>query len=255
MENDDLKKKLKDSQNELGTEEIQELEKVECLEVKNKLDKTVLGGIAVGLMLLFALMMVINGYIFSYFSEGREGYYISIFTSDILFLCLILIIKKLKRLEWSDLGWKPIKGNKIIIQIVRVWLLTWAINIAYLSYLTARGIKPPENELYTLVANPTVIVLLLNIIIMVVIAPIIEETIFRGFLLGGLRNYCGKWTAVIVSAMIFSALHMDIIGFFTRLVLGIALGYLYVKRESIYSSMILHGLNNLFAVLVTSYFS
>lgn len=222
---------------------------------KPKLDKEALLYVCLGIAAVFCLMFIINGFIFKLVSDQKTAYYFSILASNILFMTLILVIKAVKGITWAELGWKKVKLGQSIKDILKVWGLTWLIHIAYMIILVSLGITPEENELAKLLQKPTLLMLLINILIIAVAAPMIEETLFRGILFGSLRTYCGYWTAIVISAAIFSALHFELIGFVPRFVLGIGLGYLYIKHQSIFPSMGLHALNNLLAVIIISVLS
>jgi len=221
-------------------------------EQKAKLDIKVLLSVIIGIGLVFVLMFAINDFIFSNVAQEKTAVYFSIFASNILFMLLVLIIKTDRRLTWQDLGWRKVAAFPAILDTFKMWVLTWIIHIAYVLTILSRGITPPENELAKLLQNPSVLTLLLNIFIIALAAPIIEETLFRGLLFGSLRTYCGTWTAIVLSAAIFSALHFELVGFIPRFVLGLALGYLYVKNNSILPAIGLHALNNLLAVIMVS---
>lgn len=238
------------------------MENLECqknefqqTEKEKKLDKKVLIAVLAGIAGIFLAMLVINGIIYTLFPEEKTRLYVSIVISNTLFLLLILGIKSLKGIKWEELGWKGVNPARALKEILKVWAVTWVIYIVYLIYLSLMGVTPPENELYELLAKPNLILFLLNVLLIAVVAPFIEETLFRGILFGSLRTYCGKWTAIIISAFIFAALHFDLIGLFPRFILGIGLGYLYVNNDSIFPSIGLHGLNNFLAVLFVSWFS
>jgi len=218
-----------------------------------KLDVKTLVSVLIGVALVFAIMPFINSIIFHNTPDQKTAYYLSILTSNSLFFLVALIIKFFRGLTWLDLGWRSSKQRGILGKIIKIWLITMFINVIYVASLLARGIIPPENALLRLLAKPTLEMFLLNILLIAVIAPIIEETLFRGILLGSLKKYCGTWTAVIVSAAIFSALHMELFGFVPRLALGIGLGYLYEKYNSLIPAIGLHGFNNLLAVLAISF--
>lgn len=220
-----------------------------------KFDMTLLLVLILGIVLIYLSMIPLNALIFSQISQVKTGFYISIVSSNALFAVLILLLKKFKKISWHELGWNSMRLSKAIIQALKIWGITWIFYIAYLLFLSGIGITPPENELSRLLESPTIFFLLLNVFLIAVIAPIIEETLFRGMLLGGLKTYMGPWTAIIISAALFSALHLDLIGFFTRFVLGIGLGYLYLKYESLLPSVLLHAFNNLLAVLAVAVFS
>jgi len=77
-----------------------------------------------------------------------------------------------------------------------------------------------------------------------VLAPLCEETLFRGFLYTSLRQYWGILPCLLVTAGIFAAVHMDMGGFLPLFGLGFMFGYILERTKSIVPSMIAHGLWN-----------
>ncbi len=72
-----------------------------------------------------------------------------------------------------------------------------------------------------------------------------EELFFRGALLPLVRRASGSWhVAVAVSAVLFSAVHLDPSGFLTRAVMGAVLGALFVVTRSLWASVLFHFANN-----------
>lgn len=93
--------------------------------------------------------------------------------------------------------------------------------------------------------------LLINVVVMAITPAICEELLFRGVL----QNQLAKWfknvhIAVWVAAIIFSAIHFQFYGFFPRIILGAALGYLLVYGKSLWLPIVAHCLNNFMAVVV-----
>ncbi len=84
-----------------------------------------------------------------------------------------------------------------------------------------------------------------------VVGPAIEEIFFRGFAYKGLRERLGVRRAMIGSAAIFAALHMNLVAFFPIFLLGLYLAYLYEKSGSLVPSMTVHMVHNLAMVLLT----
>lgn len=75
-------------------------------------------------------------------------------------------------------------------------------------------------------------------------APILEELLMRGIVLDGLlRNY-SPWKAIVWSAILFGALHLNPWQFVVGFLIGCALGYLYWKTKSLYLCMFIHFVNN-----------
>ncbi|ADY55986.1 Abortive infection protein [Syntrophobotulus glycolicus DSM 8271] len=215
-----------------------------------KLNRKVLGMVLLGIAAVFAGMILINGIIFSFFTQGKTGYYLSLFFSNSLFILLILGIMRNQNININDIGWRKTKLVPALKNIVLMWFATWICYFLYLIVLALAGFTPQENGLYEMLADPTGVNLVINLLAIVVVAPLVEETLFRGLLFGSLFPYFGKWVSIVVSSALFSALHFDPVGFFPRFVLGICLGYLYVKNDSLFPAMGLHGLNNFVALML-----
>lgn len=94
--------------------------------------------------------------------------------------------------------------------------------------------------------------LLFNLLVIAVFPAVGEELFFRGFmqnsLLKMLRN---QHVAIWITAFIFSAIHMQFLGFFPRLLLGAMLGYAAMFSGSLIVPVIGHFINNGLAVLLT----
>ena len=85
---------------------------------------------------------------------------------------------------------------------------------------------------------------------MAILAPLGEEIIFRGFLQQILETHWKDTTrAVLFTALIFSIIHMNPYWFIQIYILGVVLGFLAWKTQSIIAPLILHGLNNSVALL------
>lgn len=92
---------------------------------------------------------------------------------------------------------------------------------------------------------------IVNFIMIALIPAIGEELIFRGIILRKMKEWFGNvHVAVIVSAIVFSALHMQFYGFLPRMVLGVILGYMFVWSASLWMPMFAHLVNNGIAVVV-----
>ncbi|OGV57763.1 MAG: hypothetical protein A2X45_19685 [Lentisphaerae bacterium GWF2_50_93] len=81
-------------------------------------------------------------------------------------------------------------------------------------------------------------------ILMVFMAPIVEELLFRGVILGGfLKNY-SKRNAIIFSALLFAIYHLNPYQFAGAFVGGIVLAWIFAETESLLLCIFLHGLLN-----------
>jgi membrane protease YdiL (CAAX protease family) len=96
--------------------------------------------------------------------------------------------------------------------------------------------------------------LVINIIILAVIPSIAEEMIFRGILQQLLckifrSGHLGIW----ITAILFSAIHLQFFGFLPRLILGLSFGYLFFWSRNLWLPVIAHFINNCVPVVI-SYF-
>ena len=78
----------------------------------------------------------------------------------------------------------------------------------------------------------------------VVVAPCIEELVFRGFFFGSCAVRWGGGTAAIVSSVIFALIHLSLSALFPLFAIGMILCYLRHRTGSLYISMLYHGLFN-----------
>lgn len=97
--------------------------------------------------------------------------------------------------------------------------------------------------------------LVLNLLMIGLIPAIGEELVFRGVIQ---RIFSDWWKnknlAIWVTAILFSAMHMQFYGFLPRMILGVMLGYLYLWSGSLWIPIIAHFTNNAAAVIFTYLF-
>lgn len=83
----------------------------------------------------------------------------------------------------------------------------------------------------------------------VLVAPVTEELVFRGAIMRGLEGK-SKWFAIIITGLFFGLLHCSYYSFVQKIFAGIILCYIVYVTDSIYSSMIVHIINNGISVIL-----
>lgn len=92
------------------------------------------------------------------------------------------------------------------------------------------------------------------LIMTVILAPILEEILFRGIIMKGMLNSKVKpVTAIIVSAFIFGVVHFNPWQFAGALLLGLVLGLVYYKTKSLLMPILLHAFNNFVSAMMMLY--
>jgi len=90
-----------------------------------------------------------------------------------------------------------------------------------------------------------------GVILLIGLVPAVcEETLFRGFLLSGLRPQLRKGSAIIAAAVIFALYHALIYRFAVTVLLGILLGYLCWQSRSLLPGILVHAVHNSSVVLI-----
>lgn len=93
------------------------------------------------------------------------------------------------------------------------------------------------------------------LIVVGLIPAVSEETVFRGFIFGTLKDKkkIPIIVSMIISAVLFGAYHMNLAQFITASIMGTFMAYMVYNSESIFVSSFYHSLNNTFAVVASFY--
>lgn len=86
-----------------------------------------------------------------------------------------------------------------------------------------------------------------------IVAPLAEEMVFRGAILRKLLGRFGEkwhWVAILISAVIFGAVHGNIPQFVHAALIGLLLGWMYYRTGSILPGVLLHWVNNTVAYVM-----
>jgi membrane protease YdiL (CAAX protease family) len=90
---------------------------------------------------------------------------------------------------------------------------------------------------------------LANAAVVVLLAPLVEESLYRGLGFGLLVPFVGPWPAVLISGVAFGLAHGLVLGLPVLSIFGITLGWLRWRTGSVYPGMIAHGLFNALALI------
>lgn len=168
----------------------------------------------------------------------------------------------------NPITWMKSKSNSLlIILVVAVLVITffapnsifieWNANFAFPEFLKEFGEWARERENFAekftkfFTTFDSTGEFLFGLLVIAVLPAIGEELVFRGMLQPELYRATGNHHAAIwISAIIFSAFHMQFFGFVPRMLLGALFGYLYVWSGNLFLAMFAHFVNNGFSVLM-----
>ena len=156
---------------------------------------------------------------------------ISYLLSMLLGFALLWLYARLRRcragLEFGHRGW----GTPI--RLLNGYLLIWCITIALepLSELLPGDQSALGSGGWLLLSA-------------VVLAPLFEEVVFRGYVAGSLRRSYGALVAWIGSAVAFGLVHLIPSVVLSATLMGLVLGYFALRYRSLWLSIVLHAMNN-----------
>jgi hypothetical protein len=90
---------------------------------------------------------------------------------------------------------------------------------------------------------------LIALLVMAFVPAVVEEVFFRGGFQNMMHRSTGNfWVAIIVTSLLFSAIHFSFYGFLTRAALSIVLGLLYAYTRNLWMPILAHFINNAIGV-------
>ena len=171
-----------------------------------------------------------------------------IFSMTVVVAFIVWRMKK-RNIDLNDLGSLSINKRNIIYGSLMLFTFIALEEI----YMWALNIEMPEGFVTFMLSDP----IILGLISVLIIAPIAEEFIFRGFLFSQLkRTQLGGWGAVSLSSFLWTIIHFqyELLILLILFVFGIFLGYVRMAYNSLSLPIILHAINNAFAFVLAYFF-
>ena len=129
----------------------------------------------------------------------------------------------------------------VILGLVLNYILTWSGLTEY-----SDGFKRATSTL----TNGT---LLIKILCNVLAVPALEELLVRGIVAGQLAVCHNPIVAIVFSSIFFGILHNNIVQFIYALVIGLALGVMYINTKRLSLCIIAHALINLLVIIISNF--
>lgn len=166
--------------------------------------------------------------------------------------CVFAVVMHFQQLSYRTLFHqsRASAGAMLMLVVPPVLLLVPALLLTLTSALNIMmRIAPPsawEEAMFSRMADGSVAAVLA----VCVVAPLLEEMLFRGIVLRGFLMRYPRWQAIFISALFFGAAHMNIYQFIVGLVIGTVLGWLYERTRSLIPCIALHAVYNTTTLLL-----
>ena len=147
----------------------------------------------------------------------------------------IVIIFLILRKEWKREKFWRISKLKISPMLL-CFIFGAAANILTICILAIFGVSEEPSVLDDLLGNN----IILDFLSVAILAPVLEEIIFRGIVLNRLNKMTGRNAAIILQALIFGFIHLNLLQGIYAFFLAIFIGYIYLWFDSVWYAIIVH---------------
>jgi len=206
--------------------------------------------------ILFFLAILVASIFFGFVTQGQKIEAIPEMVASstpyqlvvVQILLLLILMKSMKRdrLTWKDIGWKTVEGQRAYREVLTGSGLGVALGALYIFVLSPMLTNlqqiwdyVPAGELLTTLGSSIVPFAIADVLL----APFVEESIYRGYGLTRLLGRFRKPVAIILSCFFFGILHWTG-GFWYILLTGIVAGGLFawlrISRKNIIAPFTAH---------------
>ncbi len=141
-----------------------------------------------------------------------------------------------------------------VLRLVQFWPVIWLGNAASYWLFDLFGIDADLQQAIELIyAIESPYVFFAAIASAALVAPFVEELLFRGVIYRYLKRKMVITHAIVLSSIIFSLLHLHPLSFFAIFLLGIILALVYEEAQDIRAPIIMHLLHNTFTVILIAF--
>ncbi len=163
-------------------------------------------------------------------------------------LALVMLYLRRYKAGWPAIGWRrfnPVRAIAYLLAIFIVFavvinMVLWFVSLIDPSF---QANEPQQNDFLASASSHPLIAL----VALVVIPPIIEETVFRGFIFPALSKRWGLILGAVGSSVLFGLAHLQANVSIYTFLLGLLLCFMYTRLKSIVPGIALHMLNNYLA--------
>lgn len=192
-------------------------------------------------------------YLVSVFQNELYAGTLNGFIMAILFTtALYFIVLKPKGQSWKAVGVQsfPLREWKLIA----VWTaILIVVSIALVIAMSFLGIGTENSKTESLQSQMTLLNFGIGFVSAAVISPIYEEIVYRGFFYRFFSSRYGILSGMVISSIIFTVVHIPTYNTLpVNFVSGLVFSWVYQKTGSVIPSMLIHGIFNGIAVMLTA---
>jgi membrane protease YdiL (CAAX protease family) len=167
-------------------------------------------------------------------------------------MTIVMALHLRKHRRWEVVGWRgknQLGLPKTIGLAIGLMVGTLMLGGIYRLLLGGRELQGETTELLESLGNTPASAFLM-LFSVAVVAPVVEELLFRAYLQNALARKIHPYLAIAVAAAVFGAIHLQFLAFPILALLGAVFGFLYHRTGSLSVTIALHMANNAFSVVM-----
>ncbi len=203
--------------------------------------------LSVGVNLLYLLIMAVTG-------QAVDFYDWAVLINGVTSLAVLPLFVWLYR---KDLALRSLHRRKTKLSFSDgIWAFLWGgslavvLNIVFALLQIFQRFPAYSEQSQRMMENVNIFWIVLWT---AVVAPLVEEVVCRGLVFGRLRDYLGRWSAIVISGLMFGIYHGNVVQAIYASILGILMAILVELTGTLWSSILFHVGANLISVLYSNY--
>lgn len=210
----------------------------------------------VAFLSVFALQLVAVTAVLSWRGGGVEDNALAALlagvpASSVALMGIAWLAARAPQRERLRFGCARMPGREVGVMAIGVLALSQALESLVL--LLDLGPGPTLEWMSRTVASATPLGLALAVVVVGLLAPVAEELFFRGYMLTRLRSVWSPGPAILMSAIAFGIIHGEWVHGLLAAIIGIYLGLVTERADSVIPAMICHAVNNTASVLLSAW--
>jgi hypothetical protein len=168
-------------------------------------------------------------------------------------LVAVAVLTRVTPDAWAGLRWRAWPRVLLIAPgaVVLMWLVFGGLQLSgYVKWMESLGADTVQDTVLLLQNSKDPLLLGLMAFAAVIVAPLCEEIVFRGYFYPVLKKYAGIWPAAFCSALVFATAHGNLTALLPLFLFGGLLVFIYEKTGSLWAPIAVHFCFNAATVAV-----
>jgi membrane protease YdiL (CAAX protease family) len=158
-------------------------------------------------------------------------------------MTVVVMVWRIRPIAWLGLRWPGWRRVLLIgpVSVLGMWALSASLYFSgYFKWMDSLGVEQMQDSVKLLQDTRDPLILALMAVTAVIVAPVCEEILFRGYLYPAAKRFAGPWVAGIGTALIFAAAHGSLSPLLPLFVLGCLLVLAYEWTGSLWAPIAMH---------------